>query len=166
MTWFTEPKARRTDWETQPEIFLPLNREFCFTVDVCATAGNAKCDHFFSPEQNGLNQKWEGMYWMNPPFGSAIEQWVYKAWESAKSGSCTVVSILPVRSNNDWWKLVIDGEVRFLRKKPQFVGADGDSMFPCAVVIWHPFLNPRGIMKVWDWKSEVVDFEPCTLPLK
>lgn len=152
MVWFTEPKARRTDWETQREIFDPLNEEFSFVLDVCATAENAKCERFFSPEQNGLAQKWSGMCWMNPPFGSVIGHWVYKAWESACEGDCTVVSILPVRSNNEWWKYVIQGEVRFLRKKPQFVGADGDTMFPCAVVIWHAHLDPGNVMKVWDWK--------------
>lgn len=54
-------------WETPQALFDELNAEFHFTVDVCALPENAKCDRYYTPEQDGLAQKWEGVCWCNPP---------------------------------------------------------------------------------------------------
>lgn len=40
------------DWETPPEVFEPLDAEFHFTLDVCATAENAKCARYFTEEED------------------------------------------------------------------------------------------------------------------
>ena len=45
--------SKKYDWATP----WPLFRE----LDVCATAHNAKCKKFFSPEDDGLNQVWHGV---------------------------------------------------------------------------------------------------------
>jgi len=42
------------------------------------------CARFYSPYQDGLKQRWDGVCWMNPPYGLALRQWVKKAWESAE----------------------------------------------------------------------------------
>lgn len=47
-------------WETPQEFFDELDKEFHFTVDVCAVPENAKCARFFTPEQDGLRQTWGG----------------------------------------------------------------------------------------------------------
>lgn len=47
-------------WETPQEFFDELDKEFHFTVDVCATPENAKCARYFTQEQDGLRQKWGG----------------------------------------------------------------------------------------------------------
>lgn len=52
--------AFRSDWETPRELFQALDAEFHFTVDVCATSINRKCEKFFTPEQDGLSQDWGG----------------------------------------------------------------------------------------------------------
>lgn len=81
------------EWATPPELFKALNAEFGFTCDVCATADNAKCKEFYSPEQDGLAQEWTGVCWCNPPYGREIGKWVRKAAESR----CTVVMLLLLR---------------------------------------------------------------------
>jgi len=59
--------STRDDWETPPEIFNPLNEEFEFTLDPCATPRTAKCTKYFTPEQDGLRQSWAGeVVFMNP----------------------------------------------------------------------------------------------------
>jgi phage N-6-adenine-methyltransferase len=84
-------------------VFDELARRFGpFDLDVCATAENAKCPRFFSPEQDGLQQRWDGRCWMNPPYGRKIGVWVRKAWESALAGA-TVVCLLPARTDTRWW---------------------------------------------------------------
>lgn len=65
--------SSKTDlWATPQTFFDELNSEFGFDTDVCALASNAKCAKFFTPEVNGLTQAWEGVCWMNPPYGRGI----------------------------------------------------------------------------------------------
>ena len=77
--------SSKTDlWSTPIDFFEMLNKEFRFTTDVCATPENAKCDRFYSPDQDGLLQSWRGFCWMNPPYGSEIKKWVEKAYLSSR----------------------------------------------------------------------------------
>jgi DNA N-6-adenine-methyltransferase (Dam)/AT hook motif len=56
-------------WSTPQDFFDHLDAEFHFTLDVCATAENAKCPRYFSPEQDGLAQDWgTAIVWMNCPY--------------------------------------------------------------------------------------------------
>lgn len=47
-------------WATPQALFDGLDLEFHFTLDACALPENAKCKAYFSPEQDGLAQKWGG----------------------------------------------------------------------------------------------------------
>lgn len=48
------------EWETPQDLFDDLDVRFHFQTDVCATPQNAKCQRFFTKEQNGLLQDWGG----------------------------------------------------------------------------------------------------------
>ena len=75
-------------WATPQAFFDRLNAEFGFELDVCATPDNAKCEKFFSKDDDGLAQRWLGVCWMNPPYGREIGAWMKKAHESAGGGDC------------------------------------------------------------------------------
>lgn len=82
-------------WETPQDFFDKLNKEFHFDLDVCALPENAKCEKYFTPEQDGLSKEWHGTCWMNPPYGRQIGAWVKKAYETSVSsggGSCMLAS--------------------------------------------------------------------------
>lgn len=131
----TKFESAKQDWGTPKEIFDPLNNEFHFTLDVCATKDNTKCTNFFSSSDNGLEQEWYGICWMNPPFGTQ-GRWVKKAYEESLKGT-TVVCLLPSRTNTNWWHdYVMKGEVRFIRGRPKFVGAKHGLPQPLSVVIF------------------------------
>jgi hypothetical protein len=51
-------KLHVDDMATPPEIFDPLNERFGFTLDVAASAHNAKCPRYFTLEDDGLTQLW------------------------------------------------------------------------------------------------------------
>ena len=126
------------EWPTPQDFFDKLNEEFHFTLDVCATPENAKCPRYYTKRENGLLQKWEGVCWMNPPYGREIGQWVKKAYESAIGGA-TVVCLLPARTDTSWWHdYCMKGEVRFIRGRLKFGGASENAPFPSAVVIFRP----------------------------
>ncbi|MCY7484407.1 DNA N-6-adenine-methyltransferase [Paenibacillus alvei] len=125
-------------WATPQWLFDELNHEFGFETDVCAVDGNAKCLKYFTPEIDGLSQTWEGVCWMNPPYGRTIGKWMKKAFESSKNGA-TLVCLVPARTDTAWWHdYAIHGEVRFLRGRLKFGDAKNSAPFPSAVVIFRP----------------------------
>lgn len=133
----TKFESKRQDWETPDELFQPLNKEFGFTLDVCATPENSKCPQFFTIADNALVKDWRGVCWMNPPFGEQ-GKWVRKAYQSALEGA-TVVCLLPSRTNTNWWHdYCMKGEVRFVRGRPKFKGAEHGLPQPLSIVVFTP----------------------------
>ena len=127
--------SSKTDmWATPQDFFDTLDSEFHFSLDVCATPENAKCPVFYTPEQDGLAQKWGGVCWCNPPYGREIGKWVKKAAEAG----CTVVMLLPARTDTKWFHDLIYGkaEIRFLRGRLKFGGSKNSAPFPSMVVIF------------------------------
>jgi phage N-6-adenine-methyltransferase len=125
-------------WATPQAFFDGVAGEFVFETDVCALPENAKCARYFTPEQDGLAQQWNGVCWMNPPYGRAIGAWVKKAFESAQKGA-TIVCLLPARTDTAWWHdFAMKGEIRFLRGRLKFGGQKNSTPFPSALVIFRP----------------------------
>lgn len=140
-------------YQTPPEVFAVLSREFNFAVDVAASRNNALCEIYFSEECSAIThdwfpagKSWAGLYaWCNPPY-SDIGPWVNKAAEQASKGIGTVMLVMMDQSVG-WYKeavktcqevrLVIGGRLSFidpLSGKPA-AGNNKGSMF----LIWHPF---------------------------
>lgn len=124
------------NWSTPEDFFRELDAVWHFDLDVCATPDNAKCARYFTPEQDGLSQKWGGVCWMNPPYGRTIGQWVRKAYESAQQGA-TVVCLLPARTDTAWWHdYCMKGQITFIRGRLKFGGSRSSAPFPSAVVVF------------------------------
>ena len=143
------------DWWTPQWVFDMLDQEFGFEIDVCASAENAKCQRFFSREDNALDQEWAGVCWMNPPYGRSgdqgIYQWMQKARQSAQAGA-TVVCFVPARTDTLWWwDHALEGEIRFIKGRLKFSNAANSAPFPQAVVIFRPGLIDQGQV-IW-WKE-------------
>ena len=94
--------SKSVEWATPQEVFDALDAEFNFTIDVCATPENAKCDRFFTEEENGLEQEWVGSVWCNPPYGRTVKLWIRKGYESSLKGA-TVVMLIPSNTGTSWW---------------------------------------------------------------
>jgi phage N-6-adenine-methyltransferase len=125
-------------WATPQEFFDRLDEQFGFTLDVCATADNAKCAAFFTADDDGLAQEWRGICWMNPPYGRAIGAWMQKAYESSLAGA-TVVCLIPARTDTAWWHdYVMKGDVEFIRGRLKFGDRRKDAPFASALVVFRP----------------------------
>lgn len=136
------------EWSTPQDLFDELDSEFHFALDVCATTGNAKCERYFTVEQDGLAQEWTGTCWMNPPYGGEIGRWVGKAWDSAQHGA-TVVCLVPGRIETGWWwNYCRFGEVRVLRGRLKFGGGENTAPFPSVVVVFGP--GREASTRYWD----------------
>lgn len=113
-----------TNWETPQDFFDKLNEEFNFTLDVCALPGTAKCDRYFTPEENALIQDWSGsIFWMNPPYGRGqnLYAWVEKAFDSCLYGG-TGVCLLPASTDTKWFHefAMEANEIRFVKDRLWF----------------------------------------------
>lgn len=127
----------RVDWATPRRLFAEMDREFHFECDVCATAETAACPLFMN--DGALEAKWTGMCWMNPPYGRKLGDWVSKAWHAARDKGCTVVSLLPARTDTIWFHeyCLRAKEIRFLKGRLEFDDAKGKrAPFPTMIVIF------------------------------
>ncbi len=114
MTSHYKTGSDKSDWATPQALFEKLDSEFRFNLDACATAATAKCERYFSPENDSLVQQWEGRVFMNPPYGRAIAAWVEKAF-TARARCEVIVGLLPVRTDARWWHewVMKSSEIRF-----------------------------------------------------
>jgi len=124
-------------WATPMDFFQKWN-DFIggFDLDVCANQENAKCQKFFSKEDDGLSQDWSGKCWMNPPYGKEIGHWMKKAYESSQQGA-TVVCLVPSRTDTKWWhEYAMKGKITFIKGRLKFGEAKNSAPFPSAVVVF------------------------------
>ena len=116
------------NWETPPEIWEPLNREFHFDFDAAASDDNAKTRYYFTATSDALSQPWTfRRIWLNPPYGKMIAPFILKAAQESKPGRI-IVALIPFRCRADWWhRAVIEkaDEVRCIRKRVSFMRPDG-----------------------------------------
>lgn len=135
----TRFKSNTVEWATPPEVYDPLNREFGFTLDVAATSENAKCPRYYTRKDDGLAQPWDGVCWMNPPYGKDVPKWLARALEESKRG-VTTVCLIPARTNTKWFHdlCLSVAEVRFVKGRPKFGDADHGLPLPLAVVVYRP----------------------------
>ena len=143
-------------WQTPPEIFAALNRDFRIVADVAASANNHLLTVYLTEQDNALTQDWAGrlplgFVWCNPPY-SDITPWVQKAAEECRKGIGTVM-LVPADTSVGWFSLarnsctevrfIIDGRLSFIRAdtgKP-VNGNNKGSM----LLIWNPFASEFGL---------------------
>lgn len=131
-------------WSTPQEYFDKIDKEFHFTLDVCATVENAKCYSFFTKEDDGLLKEWIGNIWMNPPYGRGIGKWIQKAYETSLNGY-TVVCLLPARTDTKWWHdyCMKSDDIRFIKGRLKFGGQKNSAPFPSVLVVFHGKLSNK-----------------------
>ena len=133
----------KEELSTPADLFDRLNAEFRFKVDTCARPWNAKCQTYFTAEQDGLAQDWKagGVYWCNPPGVKVkkIAQWVKKGYESALNGA-TVVMLLPAFTDTGWFQsyVIKSSDFRFLCGRLKFQGQASCAPFSSLVVVFSP----------------------------
>lgn len=130
---------KAVEWETPQPLFDALNAEFHFDLDPAASHTNHKCARYYTVEDDGLRQAWDGRVFLNPPYGRGIGEWVGRAAFRTMRDACPLaVCLLPVRTDTKWfhgwcWAAY---EIRLLKGRIRFVGAEQDAPFPSMLVIF------------------------------
>ena len=126
------------EWATPQWLFDQIDEEFNIVLDASATAQNAKCPQFLTPEQDALSCEWGpmapggGSIWLNPPWGRGVGEWVKKAYDQSSAHKATVVCLLPSNTDTRWWHdyVMRAYEVRFIKGRLKFIRSDGHTG-PC-----------------------------------
>ena len=115
-------------WATPPEMFATLDKEFNFDLDPCPLDGT----------DNGLASlfvPWNGRrVFCNPPYGRGLGEWLERGLEAD-----VAVFLLPVRTDTRWFQDIVLGkakEIRFLRRRLKFGGAENPAPFPSMIVVF------------------------------
>ncbi len=128
--------SRETDnWQTPPELYKKLNKEFGFDFDPCP----------LNPMFDGLKVDWGKRCFVNPPY-SKIKDFLEKAHQEIEKGN-TELAVFLTFSNTDtsWFQdLVLDqAKIRFIRGRLKFLDGDGNvqnsAMRPSMLAIFGPF---------------------------
>lgn len=117
------PPGSSDEWYTPTWFFGPLQGQYGYNLDVCATKESAKCARYFDYLADGLAQSWAGaVWWCNPPY-SDITPWVERAWAMAQCSPFGTL-LLPAWTDRAWWQLHVEpyrdveaGDVRPVRTK-------------------------------------------------
>ena len=134
--------SSQTDqWSTPQDFFDKLNDEFHFTLDPCADEFNHKCDKYFTKEQDGLLQDWQGeTVFCNPPYGREIKHWVKKCFDEVYNGQCRcAVMLIPARTDTQYFHRYIYGkayEIRFIKGRLKFGNSKNSAPFPSMIVVF------------------------------
>ena len=132
--------SKDTSWTTPDDFYAELNKEFRFTLDPCATSENAKCDKFYTIEDDGLKQDWSGeTVFCNPPYGKGISEWVEKCYTEGQKRGTTVVLLIPARVDTKYAHEFIHDkatDVRFVKGRLKFGEGKNSAPFPSMVVVY------------------------------
>ena len=123
-------------WATTKDFCDKLDQEFHFTLDPCATSDNAKCEKYYTKEQDGLQQEWRGTVFCNPPYGRELPKWIKKCHD--ESTHSTVVMLIPARTDTKAFHDYIYGqaEIRFVCGRLKFGNSKNSAPFPSMVVVF------------------------------
>lgn len=137
--------SRSEEWQTPPEVYDALDREFNFTLDAAASAENAKAPFYYDKQADALKHSWKredgGAVFVNPPYGKQIRKWVRKAYEESLKGQ-TVVMLIHALTDTAWFHdwVYYKAEIRFLRSRLCFLNEFGEKQsrapFPSMIVVY------------------------------
>jgi|GEM_PF-21815 len=134
-------KGETDVWNTSQEFLDKIHSvvpEFCLDPATNPTSlVNAKV-HFYE-SHDGLKQNWHGQYvYLNPPY-STLPEWVAKAYEEYQCGNAkTIIALLPVRSNTDYFhsQIASYADVLFIKKRLKFGQSQQQAPFASMLVCW------------------------------
>lgn len=140
------------EWETPQNLFMQLDQEFHFSIDLACDVSNKKCPIGMTENDDLLKWSIEECHadivgFLNPPYSNPFP-FIKKAYELAKH--ITVVCLVKCDPSTRWWAIFYDHdkqqpregvEIRYFPKRikfvppPGFTGKDTGPSFPSALIV-------------------------------
>ena len=137
--------SENEQWETPEEIFVAIEKflKIKFTLDPCAEDKTAKCEKYYTIDDDGLSKGWGGeIVFVNPPYSiKKTPIWMNKSMLEGLKENTTVVCLIPARTHTRWWHnytmrakevILIKGRIHFLKEGEHMAAAP----FPSAVLVF------------------------------
>lgn len=140
-----EKQGESDEWYTPAYIFEALGVRFDLDV-ACPPEGprHVPAVRWFTKEQDGLIEDWDGLVWMNPPFGhqSTKRLWLRKFFDHGNG-----IALLPDRTSAPWWQefAPLADAILFMSPKVKFEMPEGE--IPAVRQMAQSGVTPRQISK-------------------
>lgn len=133
--------SKSNEWTTPKAFFDKLDRIFGpFTLDPCCDGTNNLTQHYFTEQQGGLAQSWQGhTVFMNPPYSRGeLKRWIQKAYEESQKKNTMVVALIPSRTDTKYWHEYVmkARHILFVKGRIKFGDGTNSAPFPSAVVVF------------------------------
>ena len=133
--------SKSDEWSTPQDFYDQLDDRWGFTLDPCASSENHKCERYFTIEDDGLKQSWEGQtVFVNPPY-SNIAAWLEKAYKETRRPKVEtiIVCLIPSRTDTRYWHQYVMGSaiIYFVKGRLKFGGCKNSAPFPSSVVVFN-----------------------------
>ena len=118
------------EWYTPQYVFDALGT--VFDLDPCSPpleihATPAK-QHYVLPNNDGLTDSWQGLVWLNPPYGKGINLWMHKL-ANHNNG----IALVPVTALSNKWFHEIENKLTaicFIKGRVNFKGMTNRNQAP------------------------------------
>jgi site-specific DNA-methyltransferase (adenine-specific) len=133
--------SKSNEWTTPKAFFDKLDKIFGpFTLDPCCDGINNLTQHYFTEQQDGLSQSWQGhTVFMNPPYSRGeLKRWIQKAHEESQKKNTMVVALIPSRTDTKYWHEYVmkARHIMFVKGRIKFGDGTNSAPFPSAVVVF------------------------------
>jgi len=75
---------------------------------------------------------------VNPPYGTGIDKWIKKGYDTSRDGETRVVMLIPSRTDTKYWHNYVmkASGVYFLKGRLKFGDSVNSAPFPSAVIVF------------------------------
>lgn len=149
------------------------------SIDLAASACEAKAPMFITPEQNSLVQNWDeligdGLGFLNPEFAD-IDPWAAKCAACLKS----IINLTPASIGSEWFANRCDGKAKVVGLRPRIAFEGCHNLFPkghpragerrckppcvgcasypkdCMLLLWGSRFQKESIFQTWRWDQTI-----------
>lgn len=126
-------------WSTPDSVYKILDDEFHFTFDPCPLRSL----------DNGVNQRWTGNVFCNPPYSRIKEFMVWGLGQLEAEFCQLIVFLIPSRTDTKWFHdyVLPRAEIRFIKGRLKFGDAKNSAPFPSMVCVFRRNNNYDSMMR-------------------
>ena len=119
------------EWYTPPE-YIELARQVMGGIDLDPASNDTaqrwiQAETWYGVKDDGLKQPWHGQIWLNPPYGSGIQQWTSKAITAYEQGNISQAILLVRPAPGSKWFQALASKCAscITNKRIRFIDAQG-----------------------------------------